>query len=87
MARENIQRVNMNSAEARAEYVGALIADESRLMLVSVDPNEPWEAFRALRRLMRKSNTAPAEIALFESATPIEHQADVISLESRRRAG
>ena len=88
MAREMIQRVNMNSAQARSEYVGALIPDESRLMLVSVDPAEPWEAFRQLRRLMRKERkAAEAQVALFEAPMPIEHQADVISLASRRRAG
>jgi hypothetical protein len=87
MASEIIRHKTMNTAESRSEYVGALIADERRLVMVSVDPDEPWEAFRKLRRVMRRQHQGAATTAMFESTAPIEHQADVISIESRRRAG
>lgn len=87
MASEMFPRRIMNSSTARTEYVGALFADEARLMLVPVTPDEPWEAFRQLRKALRRTKKSEPVIALYESDAPIEHQADVISLESRRRAG
>lgn len=87
MASEIIRHKTMNTAASRSEYVGALISDERRLVLVSVNPDEPWEAFRKLRRVMRRERASAVSTAMFEASTPIERQADVISLESRRRAG
>jgi hypothetical protein len=88
MARESMRRAKMQSAQAVSEYVGAFIEDERRLTLVAIDPTEPWEAFRALRRQMRReSKAADASMGLYASADPIEHSAKIISLESRRRAG
>ncbi len=87
MASEIIRHKTMNTAVSRSEYVGALISDERRLVLVSVNPEEPWEAFRKLRRVMRRENATALTTAIYEAPTPIERQADVISLESRRRAG
>jgi len=70
------------------DYVGALIEDERRLVLVSVDPTEPWEAFRSLRRVMRRDpRKADARIDIFSATHPVEHSADVIELHTRRRAG
>ena len=88
MASELMKRETMNAATTPVEYVGALIEDEHRLMLVTVDPADPWDAFRKLRRTLRRTGKAEqAKVALFEASAPIEHKADVISLESRRRAG
>lgn len=88
MARESIRRAKMQTTGARADYVGAFIEDESRLTLVPIDPEDPWEAFKSLRRrLRREQRAAEAHVALFETDTPLEHSADVISLASRRRAG
>lgn len=87
MASEVIRHKTMNTAESRSEYVGALLADERRLVLVSVDPDQPWDAFRELRRAMRREHPSAISTAMFAAPTPIEHHADVISLESRRRAG
>ena len=87
MASEIIRHKTMNTAASRSEYVGALISDERRLVLVAMNPDEPWEAFRKLRRVMRREKANATATALFESPTPVERQADVISLESRRRAG
>jgi hypothetical protein len=87
MTSEMITRLIMQTSHATTEYVGALLPEESRLMLVPVQPDEPWEAFRQLRKAMRRTKTENALIGLYETDAPIEHQADVISLESRRRAG
>ncbi len=88
MARESIHRANMQTAQARADYVGAFIEDERRLTLVAIDPADPWEAFKSLRRSLRRNDrAAEARIALFEADQPLEHTADVISIASRRRAG
>ena len=78
----------MQPATAHSEYVGALLEDEGRLVLVALDEQDPWESFRSLRRTMRKTRgAATATMGLFESETPLERTAEVISLESRRRAG
>jgi hypothetical protein len=88
MATELFRRETMQTAQARNEYVGALLEEERRLMLVPLPEEKPWEAFRQLRKIMRRRKTSEAAIVgIFESAAPIEHQADVIPLESRRRAG
>lgn len=86
MASEMFRRAKMQSTAARSEYVGALITDERRLVLVPVSEDDPWEAFRQLRKTMRRERKA-AEIALYETSAPIEHSAEVIDLSSRRRAG
>lgn len=87
MARELFNR--MQSATAPSEYVGALLPQEGRLVVVPVNEEDPWESFRKLRRAMRKERSAEtAVMGLFEAETPLERKAaDVISLESRRRAG
>lgn len=88
MASELFRRSQMQSLQQRPDYVGALIDDERRLVLVSVDPDEPWEAFRRLRRRMRKDpSSTKAVIDIFNAAAPLEHSADIIPLASRRRAG
>lgn len=88
MASEICRRKDMTSTREHSDYIGALIPDECRMMLVSMDPEHPWEAFRQLRRLLRKEKSAPeALVGLFESPVPIDQQAEVIPLSSRRRAG
>ena len=87
MASEMFPRVKMmQSLAARSEYVGALISEERRLVLVPVSADEPWEAFRQLRKAMRRERKN-AEIAMYEASATIEHSAEVIDLQSRRRAG
>jgi hypothetical protein len=76
----------MRTNAARTQYVGATLADERRAVLVAIDHDDPWNAFRQLRRSMRRER-GRARIALYESPTPIGHAADVISLEERRQAG
>lgn len=86
MASEIFRRETMRDQTARSDYVGALIDGERRMVLVGVDPENPWEAFRRLRKQMRRERK-PATVALYGADAPLEHQADVIDLSSRRRAG
>ncbi|HEX9775579.1 MAG TPA: hypothetical protein VGB83_08360 [Actinomycetota bacterium] len=80
----NFQRL-MTKPE-RAGYVGALMEDQNQAVLVPIDPADPWEAFRTVRRTMRKSR-GKASFALYEADGPLEATANVIDLRSRRRAG
>lgn len=77
----------MRNSPAPSEYVGALLSDERSLTLVRIDPSDPWEAFRRLRRMVRRLPDPPSDLSLYESDMPIENQARVIMLDSRRRAG
>lgn len=77
----------MGSAAAGAEYVGALIEDENRLVLVPVDPGSPWDAFKRLRSWMRRAHPADASLGLFEAPVRIEPIDNVIPLAARRRSG
>lgn len=88
MASELSRRPHMQSLQERPDYLGALIEEERRLVLVSVNPDEPWDAFRRLRRVMRRDpRRSEALIDIYETDTPLEHKADVIEISSRRRAG
>lgn len=85
MASESLRRKAMQSY-AVSDYVGALIEEEHRMVLVSVDPEHPWDAFRRLRREMRRTRK-PATMSMVHADAPLGHAADVITLDSRRRAG
>lgn len=76
----------MRTQTEHSEYVGAFLG-ERRLTLVRIDPSHPWDAFRRMRRMMRRSAEPPTQISLFESDGPVESEARVIALDSRRRAG
>lgn len=81
-------RRKMMQQTLASDYIGAHFKDQNRVLLVSVDPDEPWEAFRQLRRRMRRErHGGAASMSLFHSESPINHAADVIPLASRRRAG
>ena len=84
---EHQARPAMRTQMDASEYVGALLSDEQRLTLVRIDPSQPWEAFRRLRRVVRRLPDPPAAICLYESSRPVEQEATVIALDSRRRAG
>lgn len=79
------QRAMTVNAQRKHDYVGALIQAERRLVLVPMDPQEPWEAFRALRTWMRRKKL-PAEVGMFESDAPIVAGDNVIPLARRRGA-
>lgn len=67
----------------RAEYLGAFLEGERRLVLVPMDPKEPWAAFKRMRSLMRQEKTAKAEVGVFAPETPLETEAKVIPLRKR----
>jgi hypothetical protein len=75
-------------AEERAEYLGAMLSKESRLVLVPMDPKEPWEAFRRLRSWMKQSETLddlPA-VDVFEAPAALTNtNAKIIPLTPRQR--
>jgi hypothetical protein len=83
---ESVSEANMKTQPAASEYVGAL-SSERRLTLVRIDPSHPWDAFRRMRRIMRRQADADVQISLYESDHAVESQARVIDLDSRRRAG
>ncbi|MCA1833189.1 MAG: hypothetical protein LC750_10790 [Actinobacteria bacterium] len=64
------------------EYLGALIEGEQRLVLVPMDPKEPWAAFRRMRSWMQQEQ-AKAELDVFAPAAPLETEAKVIPLRKR----
>ena len=86
MTSESSRHKPMQTA-TRTDYVGAQLQDERRVMLVSIDPERPWDAFRRLRRAVRRERTRVAAFSLVDSDGPLGHQADVIPLASRREAG
>lgn len=74
----------VSTAASPREYVGAMIEQERRLVLVPMDASDPWAAFKRLRSWMRESEN-PGRVDLFEAAEPIEHVAKVIPLRRRAR--
>lgn len=79
----------MSATAECAEYVGALLEDEQRLVLVPMDGQDPWEAFKQLRRWMISAQPAAAKLALFEAPTALESGlSNVVPLDlARRRSG
>ena len=45
-------------------YVGALLERERRLVLVPLDPERPWAAFRRLRSWMKRSQPRPTSATM-----------------------
>ena len=82
-------RIMRDPVADRSEYLGAMLTAQQRLVLVPMDPKEPWEAFRRLRTWMKQSKeTAETPMVdVFESPLALENQAKVISLDSKRRTG
>lgn len=68
----------------RSDYLGAIIEGEPRLVLVPLDPQEPWQAFRRLRSFM-KHHKAPASVDVFEAPADLSATAKVIPLAARQR--
>lgn len=89
MIGELMQREIMKPTQEHPEYLGALLEDERRMVLISVDPNDPWQAFKRMRRALRKeTQSAKAVVNLFETDIPLERpHANVIDLTARRNAG
>lgn len=76
-----------DQADERADYLGAMLSKQSRLVLVPMDPKEPWEAFRRLRSWMKQTSTTddlPA-VDVFEAPATLTNNAKVIPLAPRQR--
>ncbi|MGH2829146.1 MAG: hypothetical protein ACRDJM_01550 [Actinomycetota bacterium] len=73
-------------AEDSAKYLGAMIPEERRLVLVPMDPQEPWEAFKRLRTWMKESKRVDRpSVDVFEAPASLDHSAKVIPLAPRHR--
>lgn len=75
-----------NRSTNAPEYLGALLDDEQRLVLVEVDPMKPWEAVRRMRAFMRrtrKSRAHAAAVDVFAPGADLRHEATVISFPRR----
>ncbi|MHB8512924.1 MAG: hypothetical protein ACYDCC_12160 [Actinomycetota bacterium] len=72
----------MNTAEQSAKYLGAMIpGNEQRLVLVPLDPAEPWAAFKRLRTWMKDSSTEQApSVDVFEAPASLTPSAKIIPL-------
>ena len=78
-------KMSRTQSQEQPEYLGALLEGERRLVLVPMDPKEPWAAFRRMRTWMRDANSddKPA-LDMFTAPRPLETEAKVIPL--RRKA-
>lgn len=76
-------REPMMKALHPAHYLGALSQDGERLTLVSIAPDDPWQAFRAMRKRLRRSQE-PVALSLYDAERPVEHTADIVVLRPRR---
>lgn len=86
MVIEMSRQMVLEARHARVEsahYIGALSDDGRQLTLVTIDPDDPWTAFRSMRRRMRRT-VESAEISLFDSPSPVGHQAEIVELRPRR---
>lgn len=73
----------MSTALSPAHYLGAFSEERERLTLVSIDPNDPWEAFRTVRKRLRRSSER-VNLALYDAPRPVEHDAEIVVLRPRR---
>lgn len=69
------------------EYLGALVEEDRHLVLVPMSPDEPWAAFRQLRRIMRsqangKRRRIDVDVFAGVSSAPAD---TVVSLDAYRR--
>jgi hypothetical protein len=65
-------------------YLAARTHDGSRMTAVEIDANDPWAAFRAMRKQMRRRRMNSPHFAFLETDHRLGHQAKVIDLTTRR---
>jgi hypothetical protein len=72
--------------DERPGYLGAMLDAEHRLVLVPLDPQEPWTAFRRMRSWMKRSRkgTARTSVGVF-TAPPEAGETNVVTLRPRER--
>lgn len=67
-------------------YLGAMLDAEHRLVLVPLDPERPWVAFRRMRSWMKRSRKGSAETSVGVFTAPPETAAsNVVTLRPRER--
>jgi hypothetical protein len=76
-------RQPMKTALSPSHYLGALSEDGERLTLVSIRPDDPWQAFRAMRKTLRRTHQ-PVALSLYDADLPVEHTADIVVLRPKR---
>jgi len=69
--------------EDRPGYLGAMLGSEQRLVLVPLDPERPWAAFRRMRSWMKRSRKGAAEASVDVFTAPPEAGTNVIKLRPR----
>lgn len=68
----------------RPGYLGAMLDKEHRLVLVPLDPQEPWTAFRRMRSWMKRSRKGSADTSVDVFKAPPETATNVVALRQRR---
>ena len=48
-----------DDSSSSSDYLGARLGDEQRLVLVPLDPERPWAAFRRMRAWMKRAPKEP----------------------------
>jgi len=74
---------SLHDSDDRPEYLGALIDDDHRLLLVPLDPERPWAAFKRMRSWMKRSRLGATRTSaeLVEGSAPEARSgAEVIEL-------
>jgi hypothetical protein len=69
--------------EEKPGYLGAMLDTERRLVLVPVDPEEPWVAFRRMRSWMKRRKVGSRSSVNMFKPPPKEEGAEVIALRTR----
>ena len=64
----------------RPGYLGAMFDEEQRLVLVPVDPQRPWAAFRRMRKMMKRTRMGAQTVNMFK---PPPEEAKIIPLPRR----
>lgn len=81
MGAELNRREAMTTADSSTKYLGAMMPGEQRLVLIPLDPQEPWAAFKRMRTWMKDTHSAEsASVDLFEAPTSLTPSAKVIPL-------
>ncbi len=55
----------MQKNDERPGYLGAMLDAERKLVLVPLDPERPWAAFRRMRSWMKRSRSSAASTSVF----------------------
>jgi hypothetical protein len=60
-------------------YLGARIEEEKRLVLVPLDPERPWIAFKRMRAWMKRSHSHPDRTSVDVFTAPEERRSPEVS--------